>query len=647
MSDVSECILKLETTGQISKAIADEAREFFKRSKAEYSRDLGPASSDAAAALETAKKMRDKAAANQIVIANAVKTARQHELRIVDDPRGPNAAVEGMLAKDTIRGDNRLNALRKAQPDHPIFTGPNAYYLHDTLRSKFYSMFGSEIEKLRAGFLNGNEIIRSGKNFIYERFGVASGDDAAKVISDAFGKVIDYGANRATAAGKIFDQRDDWRVFQPWTSSRVSQFSEAEFVKDFRAEMDKGGLKLWDKDANTPATAANTDNILKKAYSDIKTEGGQSAPFSKHMRTFEFQPGRAGADSWLALQAKYGVGNEILAAVDHHIDHIARDIALVETFGPHPQAQFAADMRMVKNNPTKIAKGIGWADSENTLRKTFDNISGKGRPVADESIARIGAASRDIASMASLRNLPITIMPSDTVMLFQSTNFLGMSGFNVLKHVFDGTMTKDVAQHLMVSSHGTIDFVANAYRKYENQVNVSGLIRKVSRGLVKATGADWWTRNARQSFVVSLLHQLYGMADLPFNKLSADVRDHFLGAYGFIAADWDKIRAAEPYVAGNGAKYLDLTKIEGPLSERLQMAIREQSSYAFHEPDARTTAILTPHAPAGTLQGEAWMMIGQYKQFALERMTTHLMRALVDGPIESRVMRPVASMAIF
>jgi len=43
MPDVGECIDKLIATGQITKAIGVEAREMFRRSKAEYSRDLSSA----------------------------------------------------------------------------------------------------------------------------------------------------------------------------------------------------------------------------------------------------------------------------------------------------------------------------------------------------------------------------------------------------------------------------------------------------------------------------------------------------------------------------------------------------------------------------------------------------------------------------
>jgi hypothetical protein len=132
------------------------------------------------------------------------------------------------------------------------------------------------------------------------------------------------------------------------------------------------------------------------------------------------------------------------------------------------------------------------------------------------------------------------------------------------------------------------------------------------------------------------------MRDIAFNDLDATFRKNFLEAYGFTSADWDKIRAAEPFDAGNGAKYLDPSKIEGPLSERLLMAIKEQGSYAFHQPDARTQAVMGGAAVRGTLPGELWLSVGQYKQFALERMTTHLMRVLVDGPIENRVARGIA-----
>jgi hypothetical protein len=642
MADVAECIEKMVTAKVVTRAIGDEALEFFNRSRAEYSRMTGPASADAAAALETAKKMKDKAIQNQIGIAADVKRWQTIEKRIVDDPRGRNAALAGIVSKDTLIGDNRLGALRKSEPDHPIFSDGNADYRASRIRDQLFGMLGPELDKFKSGWFKGQELVDHTRNFIRERFGVATGDGAAKAVSSGFQKMVKAGADRAKAAGKVFNELEDWRLMQHWTPDRVARVTEAEYVKDHMAEISNGGLNLFDKETNRYATASRYEDMLKKAYSDIKTEGGSDVPFSKEGRTFEFQPGEQGAASWLKLQAKYGVGNEIMAAVSNHIEHMSRSIALHETFGAHPDALFAAAMRLVKDDPSTPVRGTGFMTSLNTLQHSYDMISGRGHPVANQTFARIMSGARDMVGMASLRNLPITIIPGDSAMTLMASNFLGMSGFKVLRQVFDGTMSREVAQHLQISSHGYMDFINNYVRKYEDQINVSGLIRKVSRGVVKATGADMWTTNGRLGWQVSMLNQLEGMRDLPFDKLNPDTRDHFLSYYGFTPADWDKIRGVDPFVASNGARYLDPTKIEPALADRLMMAIKEQGSYAFHQPDIRTQAIMQGGAVRGTASGEAWLSMGQYKQFVMERMTTHLMRALVDGPIENRVARGAA-----
>ena len=49
MANVVECIERMVVAKTITRKIADEALEFFNRSKAEYSREIGPASANAAA----------------------------------------------------------------------------------------------------------------------------------------------------------------------------------------------------------------------------------------------------------------------------------------------------------------------------------------------------------------------------------------------------------------------------------------------------------------------------------------------------------------------------------------------------------------------------------------------------------------------
>jgi hypothetical protein len=653
MASIAQCIEKLVVAGTVTRKTADEALGMYERSKAEYSTETGPAGADAAAALEVAKKLRDRAAERQISIAASVKTFQVAEQRVLEHPYGRAAALNGIMTKDPFRGGKLV---RDLPADNPVKSGNNVDYLHQTISGKLFTMLGAEMEAFRPGFLASKDIINSAKNFVYERFGVNTGDGAAKTVSYGFGKAIDYAAARAKRAGKVFNELEDWRLMQPWTPERVGQFSEDEFLRDFRAEIASGGVKLFDQDTGRFATAARYDDMLKKAYSDIKTEGGSAAPFSKQMRTFQFQPGQTGADSWLKLQAKYGMGNEIMGAVTRHIDHMARDIALTEIMGPNPSATFAALIRRVKEDPS-IPTGAGaerfnpvramqWTQSDNVLRNTFKVISGQAGPVASETFARVMAGARDLIGVSSLRNLPITIIPGDTAMTLLASNHMGMSGFKILSEVFDGTTSKEAAAHLQIASHGYMDYINNAVRKYEDEINVSGLVRKVSRTVVKATGAELWTTNGRRGFQTSVMNQIAEMRDRPFDKLDPAFRS-FFDSYGFTPADWDKMRTAAPVQVGNGAKYyLNPDNIEPALYERLLSATKEQGSYAFHQPDARTRAIAGGGVTRGTASGELWLSAMQYKQFALERMTTHLMRIMVDGPAENRIMRGIAFTAL-
>ena len=178
MADVSECITKLVTQGAITRAIGDEALEMFKRSKEEYSRTMGPAGADAAAALEAAKKLRDTAKNKQIAIAASVKTWRTIEQRVVDDPRGGMLAVTALSSKDTLLGDKRLNALRADNPEHPIFRAGSVDSNRQVISRELYNTLGPEIAKFkgRAGNANASKLID-------EIFGVDTGNQAAKAVA--------------------------------------------------------------------------------------------------------------------------------------------------------------------------------------------------------------------------------------------------------------------------------------------------------------------------------------------------------------------------------------------------------------------------------------------------------------------------------
>src|SRR5262249_21738852 len=158
-----------------------------------------------------------------------------------------------------------------------------------------FNLFREGMEAYRPGFLGNAEKIRGVGNMVRELFGVDTGDATAKTAAAGWTKATEAGEDMARRQGKGFDSSETWRLPQPWDTRQVGKFTEQQFVDAWRAELDAGGVKLWDKDTNKPATGARIDFVLRRAYSDIKSGGGSATPFSKEKRTFQFQPGSAGA----------------------------------------------------------------------------------------------------------------------------------------------------------------------------------------------------------------------------------------------------------------------------------------------------------------------------------------------------------------
>jgi hypothetical protein len=104
---------------------------------------------------------------------------------------------------------------------------------------------------------------------------------------------------------------------------------------------------VFDKERLEIATnPARIAALVDKAARDIITEAGAAPAFSKEMRTFHFQDGRDGFDAFMALQDKYGSGQDIFSTLTGHLGAMAREGALVDVLGP----QHAVTAQMLAKN---------------------------------------------------------------------------------------------------------------------------------------------------------------------------------------------------------------------------------------------------------------------------------------------------------
>src|SRR6516164_6997116 len=222
MANVAECLGKLVAARAISQAVGDEAMNMFQRSQEQYSKQMGPASSDAAAALQAAKELRERAADKQLAIAHGVKAWRATERRVIEDPRGGMLQINAMNSKDTLLGVPALNELRRKDPHHPIFTGGNVDEIAKQTRNHLYNIFraNGELDKFKAGgpFADGKDLIREVK-------GVDTGNKAARAVALGWKDMVEQGERLAHQVGRQFETNEHWDTPQGWTSRRAAKFS--------------------------------------------------------------------------------------------------------------------------------------------------------------------------------------------------------------------------------------------------------------------------------------------------------------------------------------------------------------------------------------------------------------------------------------
>src|SRR5581483_5875538 len=499
---IAECIAKLVSAGRISKEIAAEASALYERSKGEFAEHMGPAQAEAAAGLAAArameagaKKLKTDAAKQALGWANFEKVALEH-------PDGPIAGVlDQLTASLRSRGTRNVDTVR------------------EDLWNRLASMFGEAMTHYAPGILGvSQEQIASARRLVHEIFGAATGDAKAAGFAKAWRDVGDYAEGRARAAGRNFEPNETWRLPQPWQSEQVRKVPASEFVRDFQTEIENGGIaRLWDRETGRPAAGERYAFILDRAYKDIISSGGSTGVFAREMRTFEFAPGETGAESWLRLQRKYGVGDNIIGMLTGHLNRMATEIALSEVIAPNHRAAIAAIMPRLRLaeaqlgtlgrlNPTRLL------ESRALVQKTYDVLTGRANAIEGPLIAGILGGLRSINTAAQLKGAIISSVPGDSVTALLAAQHNGMPVGRLIAGVTrelgrGREESRSLAARLYLTAHSAMEY-GHGYRFFQDQIAGPAQLRWLGTMMIRAQGLQAWTELIKRVFSMEFLGHL-------------------------------------------------------------------------------------------------------------------------------------------
>jgi len=384
---------------------------------------------------------------------------------------------------------------------------------------------------------------------------------------------------------------------------------------------------------------------------------GSAAARASRERVFIFKD----ADAWFNYQEKYGTGT-LSDTIVHGLDRAAKNTALMQVLGPSPQAGLESLQREATNALLKAGddKGVRVIDSKrirNQMKEVDNTINIEGNP----SLAQVGRNVRVFENVTKLGGAVISAF-SDIPNLAGALAYRGAGGWceNMLAAIRGlGKGRGSAEQQRILASLGVYfdsTMQTMAARMSNGGLDAGGInnrLNGIQNLFFRLSGLSWWTDTQKASAGLMLSHDLARQKNNSWARL-AHKRQRALSLYGIDEGKWEIIRRGETKAA-DGRHYLTPDGIETVPDEMFAnylrsqgrevtpssiLALREEIQDQFRtyfsdgigdaviESSAKTRAMLRQGTSAGTLPGEFFRFITQFKAFGFEYANRFLSREI-------------------
>lgn len=634
---IANCLTRLVTAKRITQKQADDALALHEGIQGRLYPAMGPASAEAASALEAARTMA--AAAQERKLMAAKQAIRQAEIsgRMEKHPKGKAAGLHSVLVRDNWDAGGAMG------------DAINIESHSESVTKKLLNIIDGAFEPYRSTMAGLRQDTETIWNVVDELFGKDTGDVQAKAAAKGFSDAAKYAVDRVKKGGKPLSVLDDWRLPQMWDSRATKKVTEREFLDDLMTEVEAKNMRVMDSEGWGEAPGAAIPGIIQNAYKDITLgrSGGQGAGgFSNQLRVFRFD----NPDAYKRLMKKYGVGSGgLFNTMMGHVQGMGKEIAFVEVLGPRYQQNFeklmqdaVVDDKVRVTGPLKALQRSITMNSPAAVQRTYDSLSGHLGVAQSDLIAGIGGGLRNIQTAARLGSATIAALPGDSMTAALAANYNGIPAAAVLSRLVkdltvNGHQSEEIARQINLTAATVLD-TAIGTKRFDDDVIGQGATGRVADSLMRITGINVWTEGLKRAFSMEFMGLIARQSESQFDKLDPMFRG-FLDRYGFNAGDWDKLRASQ-HIEADGSRFFDVNGVEDQrLADRLMSAVIDERHFAVIEPDARIRGAMAAGLQRGTVIGEAVRSATQFKSFPMTFMMTHLMRSMTQGSMANRAYR--------
>ncbi len=649
-----------------------ETKQLFRQLEAHYNTQMNASAARSKAASETIARLKQASAERKRQLVKQIAAQAKMTMRLQNYTKGKRENIYSG-AVSFFDYDARANDL-------------NVEQLKNVIRGQAFSRMNDVLVSFRRNFIGTTRNKASQKDMLNEAFGKDTGKTSAKQLAQAWYEATEYLRKRANAAGsqigKLVDPKTGqniWGLPTRHDPISVNEVTYEEWSKFIIPLLDLD--KMTDRKTNLPfkalvntdsegrvdiKTSMNLDAALRETYETIISNGtnkqkkgqyrGSGAIGKKynHHRFLIFQDG----DKWAEYNTRFGRG-EPYDIMMGHIDNMSRDIALMEIFGPSPNAGVRYLEDLISEETTKISKGKSRKEQKRidktktkTLNKVstlYDWVSDKNQTPADQDFAFYMEGVRNVIHSSFLGST--SVLAAYTDMNFQriARDFSGLPQTKVLGDylkLLNPLKAKDRTQtavRLGLIAETWVQMAAGQAR-YVGEVNGPEITRRVAEMTMRASLLSPWTQAGRMAFGMEFLGSLADDVGKTFDELNPKMQS-MMQSYKISADKWDIIRSTD-LLEEEGATFISARNIEDRADINPELAreiatnvlrmVQSETDYAVPTSSTRAKSTLVGDTKPGTIQGEFARSFAMYKNFGVTLLNTHLARGWTKNTLAGK-----------
>lgn len=464
-------------------------------------------------------------------------------------------------------------------------------------------------------------------NEIFKNADGHTGNKVATAAARAWLDTIETLRTRFNAAGGDVGKLDYGYTPQPHDAARIKKTGRDAWVKETLPLLDR---RKYLRDDGSAMDDAEVSEFLGKAWETLVTRGankrepgqfgtGKTANRGSQSREIHFADGQA----YSAYMEKFGSGT-LYDAMQAHIGGMARNIGLVEQYGPDPSSAMRLQFDLASRADGVDVDDLGGAFGI-APQTYWRMLNGEVGTPANERLANTAAAVRNVQTAAKLGGAVISSVTDIGTMVVTA-------GYNKMPY---WQMLKDVASQGSketrdwMATHGMIaESAADALSKWSGDNMATGWSGKLANSVMRLSLLNAWTDGLRQGFTLSMNSKLAEMSRKTWGQLTEFDQSRLTRA-GITEADWAHLNGVK-LEQFKGRQLLSPEAIgDDAVSSRIFGFIQDESEYAVVNPDMAARAVSTWGGQrAGTWGGELARTTMQFKSFPIAMMTRHWSRLL-------------------